>query len=248
MCGMLSTPECAAVAAVAFAAAFAQGLTGFGSALVAMPLLAAFLEVRFAAPLTALLSLAVNAALLLPARRRLPWGRVLPLLAGALAGIPFGVLFLAGSGERAVRAALGTILGISSLLLGRGAPPGGSGPRWRALGAGTASGLLAGAFNTGGPPVLLYAATSGWTREETHAALQLYFLSSGLVVAALHAAVGLTTAPVIAAALAGLPGLALGAAAGWAVHRRVGEERYRGLFRAGLLLAGAALLYSALVR
>lgn len=235
----------AAVAGVAFLAAFVQGVTGFGSALVAMPLLVPFLGVRGAAPLVALQSLAINAALLLPARRALPWRRVGPWLAGAAAGVPAGVLFLAGADERVARAALGAALAASALALlrtGRLPVP----PGWEAaLAAGGLAGVLGGAFNTAGPPVILHAASQGWPKRETHAALQLFFLLSGLAIAGLHAAAGLTSRGVLLAAAVALPALALGSLAGWAVHRRVSEERFRRLVQVTLLASGVALLLSA---
>lgn len=235
-------PLLAAVAGVAFLAAFVQGVAGFGSALVAMPLLALVLDVRAAAALVALLSLAINLALLLPARRALPWRRVAPLVAGSLAGIPAGVLFLAGADARLARAALGAALVATSaaLLRTRRLPVGpGTGP---ALAAGALAGLLGGAFNANGPVATLYAASRDWGKRETHAALQLYFLVTGLAIAALHGAAGITSRAVLLAALAALPFLAAGSFAGWVVHRRVGEERYRRLLQAALLAAGLALL------
>ena len=113
----LTPPLFVAVAGIAFLGAFAQGVTGFGSALVAMPLLALLIDVRDAAALVALLSLAINVSLLLPARRALPWRLVGPLLAGSAAGIPVGVLFLAGADPRLARALLGATLVASSAAL-----------------------------------------------------------------------------------------------------------------------------------
>lgn len=238
-------PHLPAIAAITFLAAFVQGVTGFGSALVAMPLVALLLGVQSASPLVALLSLATNLALLVPARRRLPWRRVAPLLAGSLAGIPFGVLFLARADPRLARAALGAALVASGLLLLRlrRLPTGGDGAG-AALGTGAVAGLLGGAFNASGPPAILYAASRPWAKEETHAVLQLYFLSSNVVIVAAHALAGLTTGDVVLTAAAALPALAAGAVAGWAVHCRVSEERFRRLVQLALVAAGAALLLS----
>ena len=238
-------PVFAAIAGTAFLAAFAQGVTGFGSALVAMPLLALILDVRDASALVALLSLAVNLALLLPARRELPWRRIATLLAGSLAGVPAGVLLLAHVDQRLARGILGaTLVATSAALLRthRLTIRMGSGS---AFAAGALAGLLGGAFNANGPVVTLYAAARRWEKRETHAALQLYFLASGLWIAALHGAAGITSRPVLFAALLALPFLAAGSLAGWAVHRRIDEQRYRLLLLLSLLAAGAVLLASA---
>ena len=57
--------------AVVFFAATAHGLTGFGSALIAMPLLLLRLDIRTAAPLVALLTLTMNAAFIVRFREAL---------------------------------------------------------------------------------------------------------------------------------------------------------------------------------
>lgn len=213
-----------------------------------MPLLTLGVGVRAAAPLVALLSLVVNVALLAPVRRQLPWRRAAPLFAGSLAGIPLGVRFLAAADEQLVRAALGAMLVVSSLGLFRfGRLPLGTGAR-PALLTGVVAGVLGGAFNTAGPPVLVYAASQPWGKAETRAVLQLFFFGSGLVIASLHAAAGLTDRGVLLAAVAALPFLAAGSLAGHAVHRRISEEKFRTVVRVALLAAGVVLLASSVGR
>ncbi|HEY5998279.1 MAG TPA: TSUP family transporter, partial [bacterium] len=129
------------------------------------------------------------------------------------------------------------LLGARRLTLGPGRGP--------ALAAGAVAGLLGGAFNANGPVASLYAAARGWDKRETHAALQLYFLVSGLWVVTLHGATGITSRAVLGAALLALPFLAAGAWAGWLVHRRMGEERYRRVLLLSLAAAGAVLLVAA---
>lgn len=235
-------PHVPALIAVTFLATLVQGVTGFGSALVAMPLVSLLLGVRFAGPFVALLSLAINLAFLIPAGNRLPWRRVLPLLVGTSIGIPFGLLFLARADARLAQVALGLALVASGILPKRPrcAPP--SEGVGKALGTGAVAGILGGAFNFSGPPVMLYAASRPWTKAETHATLQLYFLASNVVIIAGQVLAGLTTGPVVLAAGAVLPALAAGALVGWAVHRRVSEERFRHIVRLGLVAAGLALL------
>jgi hypothetical protein len=235
----------AAVAGAAFLAAFAQGVTGFGSALVAMPLLALVVGVREAAALVTLLSLAINLALLVPARRELPWRRVAPLLAGTLAGAPAGVLFLAGADPRLARGLLGVALVAASAALLRAdrvqIGPG----RGAGVAAGALAGVVGGAFTVNGPLVTLYAAARGWAKRETHAALQLYFLASNVWIAVLHGAAGITDRRVLLAVAAALPLLAAGSVAGWAVHRRIDEGRHRRLLLLTLLAAGTSLVVAA---
>jgi hypothetical protein len=170
---------------------------------------------------------------------------VAPLLAGSLAGIPAGVLLLTGTDPRLARGLLGVALVATSATMIRARHPTigpGTGP---ALALGAFAGLLGGAFNVNGPVVTLYAAAREWGKEETHATLQLYFLASGLLIVALHGFAGITSRQVLLSAFLVLPFLVAGSLAGWAVHRRVSEERYRRLLLFTLLGAGGMLIVSA---
>ena len=57
--------------AVTFLAGFIQGLSGFGSVLLSLPLLILFLDVRTAIPLVALVALALTIQLLIQLRQHL---------------------------------------------------------------------------------------------------------------------------------------------------------------------------------
>jgi uncharacterized membrane protein YfcA len=228
--------------AVIFAAAFVHGLSGFGSALVAMPLLALLLPIRTVAPLVALLTLTQNAWLLLLQRRSVSTGKIVPLIAGALAGIPFGVVFLAKVDEGIVTLALGvslTAYALFSLLRERPLPV--SGNWWGAF-MGLLSGCLGGAFNGGGPPAVVYLSAQPWKKEEVHASLQLYFFLAGPMIVVFHLLSGLTTGPVVRWYLLLLPALVAGSAAGLALHRRVSGDVYRKVVYLLLLALGILLL------
>ena len=80
--------------ATVFLAVFTQSLSGFGSALVAMAILPAILGVQTATPLVALMSLTLEVVILYQYRREIQIRKVLPLIAGAIVGIPTGVFFL----------------------------------------------------------------------------------------------------------------------------------------------------------
>jgi uncharacterized membrane protein YfcA len=136
--------------AVIFFAALTHGLSGFGSALVAMPLLALWMDIRDAAPLVALLTLTINAVFLAGLRKSLVAGRVFGLLAGAALGVPLGIVFLRHGDPRLLELVLGAVLILYSLQalfmkavrrIGRGG----------ALVVGAASGFLGGAMNIAGP-------------------------------------------------------------------------------------------------
>jgi hypothetical protein len=207
-----------------------------------MPLLALLLPIRTVAPLVALLTLTQNAWLLLLQRRSVSTGKIIPLIAGALVGIPFGVVFLAKVDEGVVTLALGvslTAYALFSLLGERPLPV--SGNRWGLL-MGLLSGCLGGAFNAGGPPAVVYLSAQPWKKEEVHASLQLYFFLAGPMIVVFHLLTGLTTGLVVRWYLLLLPALVAGSAAGLALHRRVSGVAYRRLVFIFLLGLGILLL------
>jgi hypothetical protein len=71
-----------AIAAISFLAGLVQGLTGFGSALVAMPLFLLFLDARTAVPLSILNGLIITVYLCLQLKRHLDLEKNFPPAAG----------------------------------------------------------------------------------------------------------------------------------------------------------------------
>ncbi|MCZ7672281.1 MAG: sulfite exporter TauE/SafE family protein [Chloroflexi bacterium] len=79
---------------IVFAAIFTQTVTGFGLALVSMPLLALVLPIQVAAPLVALFGLVAELLLLLRYRTALNVRAVAVLIGASVVGIPVGVYVL----------------------------------------------------------------------------------------------------------------------------------------------------------
>lgn len=230
--------------AVIFFAALTHGLAGFGSALVAMPLLVLWMDIREVTPLVALLTLTINAVFLAGLRKSLVAKRVFGLVAGAAGGIPLGIAFLRYGDPRTLEVALGAVLilySLQALLLRRG-PKEGIGPRGGVL-LGAVSGVLGGAMNVAGPPAVIYTASQKWTKEEIHVTLQLYFLLAGVMITSGHAISGLTTAATLRMYGALLPACLAGCGAGYALHRRVGRDLYRRLVYLLLLALGILMLW-----
>ena len=236
-------------AAVLVVAAFVQGVAGFGFGMVAMGLLPLVLPLTVAVPAVAVLGGLSNAAVLAENRGGLRRDAVLPLLAGAFVGVPLGVLFLHEADPRLVERALGIALvlyalhGLLARTAGSGAPPVAS--RWRdGVGAvaGSLGGVLGGAFNTGGPPVVLYVAWRRYPPAVVKAALQCFFLVSTAYQLALFAASGTLSETALRTAAVGLPSLGVGLFAGIALGRRLDAAAFRRVVLVVLLVLGIRFL------
>lgn len=235
------------VLAIALVAGVIQGLSGFGSALFAVPLLLLLLPIETVVPLMALLGVANSALNLWHLRHALYFSPLIPLLAGYVMGTPLGLLFLTRAPERLVLACLGVFLtGFAVVsLLGR-QPNAEWLRRWR-LGIGVVSGALGSAFSTNGPPVILHvAAHREWSADRQKATLASFFLSSSGITVLAHANAGLVTQEVIGWYLWALPALLAGALIGTWMYLRLGTQGYRHLTFGLLLVMGLMLTARAL--
>lgn len=231
--------------AVGVFAGFIQGLTGFGSVLVALPLLALFLDMKTAAPLAGLLSVGVSGVLALRLRGQLQWPLVWPLLASALPGALLGVLALGLLPERALQVCLGVLLLAVALAgLGSGGRPTELGRLWAWL-AGFSSGFLGGSMGAYGPPVVAYLAFTGWDKRVILAVMTGCFLGMGLMVALLQALGGLIGGHTLLLAGVSLPALGLGVAAGAYCFARLPSGTYRHLLMGILFVLGLTMLAKA---
>jgi uncharacterized protein len=186
-----------AVLLIVFVSALVRTVFGFGNALVAMPLLAmAGVEMKTATPLVALLSLVLGIALLLMNWKKVDIKSARRLLLATVPGIPLGTMLLKGGYQSMGEIILALIIiGFSGYSLFK---PGLIGPikEWLAYPFGFLAGILGGAYNSNGPPVIIYGTLHRWMPDEFRATLQGYFLPSSVIIVAGHGLGGLWTAEV----------------------------------------------------
>ena len=103
------------LAATVFAAAILRGLTGFGFALAAVPLISLAIEPKVAVASTVLLQVMVGVPDLIRLRGSYDRAEVIRLSLGALAGVPFGIAALARLDANATRLAIALISLIGAL-------------------------------------------------------------------------------------------------------------------------------------
>jgi uncharacterized membrane protein YfcA len=236
--------QIALIAVIVFVAATQQVLSGFGFALMVMPLLTLLIGLQTAAPLVALAGLTLYAANVLRTRRAVDLRRLARLAAGSVLGVPVGVWALAALDERIVKGALGVVLVAYALYtLARPAGLWLRSSRW-IVPAGFLAGCLAGAYNTPGPPVIVYGRLRGWPRDEFRAILQALFLVNGALVVASHVAAGNVTGEVLRLYGVVVAAMGAGVLAGAQLDRLVSPQRFGSLVATMILVLGASLVLS----
>ncbi len=227
---------------IVFFAIFTQSLTGFGLALVSMPLLSALLGVETAAPLVALFGLLAEVILLLYYREAVNVRVIWRLILASMIGVPVGVVVIRSLDEALVLTALGVIVvGYALYALLKLRLPAVNGPVW-AYGTGFVAGILGGAYNTAGPPVIVYGNCRGWPPDEFKGNLQGFFLFTGVVVLISHGLAGNYNAEVLRYGLLTLPAVAAGLIAGLALSKRISATAFRTLVLWLLLVLGVWLI------
>src|ERR1700730_11207186 len=106
---------------VVFVATLFRSAFGFGEALIAVPLLTLFIDLKVAAPVAVLVSITIAAVVVVQDWRKIHLRSAGWLVGSSLLGIPVGLWLLTSSHQKAVKIALAVFLVVFSAycLLGR---------------------------------------------------------------------------------------------------------------------------------
>jgi len=242
----LTDAALAAAIIITCGAALCQSLTGFGFALVMVPLLSLAWDVKSAVVTSTVLGTFALLPLVFEARRHVRLAAVAALVAGSLAGIPAGILLLDWIDPEALKILVGLTVIAASVLVYRvrevRATRAGVMP---AVAAGVASGVLRASTSMGGPPAVLYLLGVEKDVEAFRGTILAFFLPMSLVTIVGLAAVGRVTPDVVRTSVIALPAMALGLAAGGRLRYRVREELFRLIVLLVLIFSSIGVIISA---
>ena len=231
------------IAAVVIAAlsGFVRGFSGFGSALIYIPLIAAVYEPRIAAPTLLLIDLVGSAPFTV---RELPgcnWREVVPVTTAAALAVPFGTMALIWIDPIVLRWFIAVlVLGLLAVLA--------SGWRYHgkptlavSIAVGLFAGFGSGAVQIAGPAVIVFWLGGASNAATVRANLMVFFLLMGFITGTAYVAQGIITADVLAlSVLLGVPFmLAMWIGARW--FHGASEQAYR---RAAYLIIVLAAIVS----
>lgn len=228
----------------AFVAAFVQGVSGFGFALVAMPILSGLSSIQTAAPLVALTTLTNNLLLCLYYRQSFDRNVVKNLLLGSVLGIPIGFLALSYLPTALMLVILGTLIVSYSLYsLVSPAVPTLKSRLW-AYGAGFLSGILLGGFNLPGPPIILYGSSQRWSQERFKGNLSSFFWISVAIVVVGHGLQQRISVDIVRQFFMAVPSLMLGLCLGVTLAKKFNPKVFRKIVTILLSIIGVRLIIS----
>lgn len=234
-----------AVLAILFIAALTRSTFGFGDAMVAMPLLSLLPGVdtaTFAKPLVALLIAAISGIIFARNLRSIEWRSAWRMVFAAAAGIPLGLIFLTGVDEHFVKLALGLlVIAFSAFAIWQPKLPElkSDGP---ALLFGFVAGMLGGAYNTHGPPLVVFGALRRWSSQQFRATLQAYFFPAGLLIVVGDKVHGLWSPTMLQHFVYSVPLLVLAMLLGSYLNARLPIDRFQIWLHYLLLCMGGMLV------
>lgn len=218
------------------------GLTGFGSAAVAVSILAHFLPIAFLVPAIAVLDLVSSIVLGTVHREHIDRGEMRRLLPLMFVGIALGVTLLVKLPEAPLRAAMGAFavaMGAHAILnpvLHRRI----SG--WWSVPAGLVGGAFGAVFGAGGPVYAVYLSGRLAHKGEVRATVAGIISVSAFTRVFAYAVAGLYHLALLAAAAVFAPFAWLGLRLGSRIHTGLTTEQMRRAVGAVLVLSGAILL------
>lgn len=244
-----------------FFGGFAMMVTGFGGALVVLPVLVFFVDLRILVLATIVSSFLGCVLVFWRFRKSVDWRACWILLLSSLPGSLLGVLSLKFVPIFWLEVSLGLMLllyvvwqaavdsgvnlpGFKGL---ESAPARGRAELATLVACGGFSGLCTGAVSLGGPPMAVCACLMRWPKDLTRGVFGAFFSASVLVTIAMDWWYGLFTPDIVPCTLATIPGMLLGQLAALPAARNISQDLFRKallffIFLGGLTLLGKALL------
>jgi len=233
------------IVGIIFITTLVRSTFGFGDALIAMPLLAFFIDLKIATPLIALIAFFIAISILIRNWQKVEFASAWRLILSSLIGIPIGLWYLNDIDESVIKLILGIIVSlfaIYSLVKPKLLYLKGEKLSWL---FGFIAGILGGAYNTNGPPIVIYSSLKKWNPKNFRATLQGYFFTSGILVVSGHGLAGNFTKEVLTYFLFSLPAVITAILLGRYFNKKISNRFYQYIYIL-LLIIGCLLIYNSL--
>lgn len=244
----MSTENYFIAALIIFVAYFIRGIAGFGSGLIAVPLLALFLPLTFVVPVVLLLDFTASLVMGGLDFKRVEWNEVIWLVPFSVVGVVLGSQLLTNlpvTPTLIILALFIFIFGVRSLLNIHGEK---MISQYWSIPAALTGGTVGALFGTGGPPYVIYLNHRIQDKTKLRATFSALFFMEGLMRIITFFMIGLLLSYTIWwTALGALPILLIGLYLGSHIHTGLSQTSLMRLIGVLLLVASFSLLVKALL-
>lgn len=222
---------------------FIKGLSGFASALFAIPLLALFLDIKFVVPVFLLFDLISGVILIFQNRRSIDKKTALLLLSGLVIGTAIGTYFLVSFANEDLKRVFGVVVilfALRMLIWDNENIKKRISKIWAPL-SGLAGGCTGAMFGLNGPPLVLYLTHQLKDKQIFRATLYGIFFVDACYRLILYSFNKLITIEVIKFALYLSPFLLVGVLLGSKLHAKINENLFKKIIALILMVTGVFL-------
>ncbi len=224
------------------AAYFVRGVAGFGSGLIAIPLLLMWFPLLLAVPLVVALDYLASASQGIKDRQAIQWREIWPLLPFALLGMLTAIYLLHAIDAQLLLKALAVFIILYALYSLAGMNPESAHSRGWALPAGVLGGLIGTTFGTGGPFYVVYLQMRRLDKTQFRATFAAIFLLDGANRLAGYFFSGILTLQFLYLLAMALPVMMVGIFLGGRMHTTISQDTFRRGIGVLLICSGIALL------
>ena len=219
-----------------------RGITGFGSALIATPLLVLLLPLTFVIPFISLLDITASMTHISHTRQHISWKVILRAIPFAFIGVPIGLYVLQSVETQLLIKALGifiilfAIYSLASPKLTKS-----NSIIWPAFG-GFFGSLVGAMFGTGGPFYVFYFQLQQLDKSAFRATCAAVLLLDGLIRAVGFSYSGFYTSTVLLSIAYALPVMLFSMYIGNHIHTNISQRTFQKSIGVFLIFSGIALL------
>lgn len=228
--------------AVLSVAYFVRGVAGFGSGLIAIPLLLLWFPLLVAVPLVVTLDYLASASQGIKDRQAIRWHEIWPLLPFAVLGVVGAIYLLQTVDAQQLLKALAVFIILYAVYTLAGKNPEAAHSRWWAVPAGGLGGLVGTTFGTGGPFYVVYLQMRKLDKTQFRATFAAIFLLDGVNRLAGYFISGMLTLQFLKLLAMALPVMLVGIYVGGKVHTSISQDAFRRGISILLICSGTALL------
>jgi len=221
------------------------GLSGFGYALVSVPLLLTVYEPTTVIVVLAFIGIFTNALVVSDSFRVVERRALVSLLPWSVLGLLARVELLRLVEAVYIELAAGSLVVVFSVMLLRGWVLPGLGGRWGPVIAGTSAGVMSTSTGLGGPPIVMLFAARKFARDAFRATNAAYFLALGSLTLSLLLLRGMVQWQHLGIAALLIPAAFLGKAFGTWTARRLSGGNFRAITLGITLAAGCVGVFGA---
>ena len=231
---------------ILLSAYFIRGITGFGSGLIAIPLLAHFLPLTFVVPMVLVLDLVASIVLSRHMRLQVRWDEIRFLLPTTIIGMLIGAVLLVNLPREPLLTGLGLFVIFFSVRYLFNIHSEKLISRWWALPTGLGGGMIGAMFGTGGPPYVVYLTHRVHDKTEFRGTLSGLFMLDGALRVVTFLTMGLLfQEEMFSSLLMALPLVGIGLYLGDKIHLGISHRQQLAIIGVLLLISGGSLLWKA---